>query len=50
MLEACLLMAYVGVFCVLLGVSEIIVIRCMYIKYKRRNGKLSFKEYKKRWS
>ena len=48
MLNLFLCMAYVGGFCVLLGISEIIVTCFMFLNYKRRKGKLSFKEYKKR--
>ena len=49
MLDLFLLMAYVGGFCMLLGISEIIVLACMFLHYKSRKGKLNFKEYKKRY-
>ena len=48
--EACFLMGYVGGFCLLLALSELIVIVVEFIIYKFNKGKRNFWQYMKRFN
>lgn len=49
-IEACLLMGYVGGFCLLLSLSDFIVMLVCFIIYKAEKGKRNFWQYMKLWN
>lgn len=48
--DACLIIGYVGGFCLLLGVMDFVVMTFCFIIYKSDKGKLNFWQYMKRWN